>query len=31
VKVGDILECFSVTKTSAAEAAGQSVGSAGKR
>jgi hypothetical protein len=31
VKVGDILECFSVTKLSAAEAAGQTVGSAGRK
>src|SRR6266436_5198625 len=31
VKVGDILECFSVTKTSAAEAAGQGSGPAGKK
>ena len=31
VKVGDILECFSVTKISAAEAAGQGSGSAGKK
>ncbi|MGC0771981.1 MAG: translation initiation factor IF-2 [Candidatus Acidiferrum sp.] len=31
VKVGDILECFSVQKLSAAEAAGQSVGTAGRR
>src|SRR5271170_5484219 len=31
VKVGDILECFSVTKLSAAEAAGQTVGTAGRR
>ncbi|HMD09313.1 MAG TPA: translation initiation factor IF-2 [Candidatus Acidoferrum sp.] len=31
VKVGDILECFSVTKLSAAEAAGQSVGTAGRK
>src|SRR6266403_969077 len=31
VKVGDILECFSVTKMSAAEAAGQGGASAGKK
>ena len=31
VKVGDILECFSVTKISAAEAAGQGGGSSGKK
>jgi translation initiation factor IF-2 len=31
VKVGDILECFSVTKMSAAEAAGQGGGTAGKK
>jgi translation initiation factor IF-2 len=31
VKVGDFLECFSVVKLSAAEAAGQTVGSAGRR
>ncbi|HXE35638.1 MAG TPA: translation initiation factor IF-2 [Verrucomicrobiae bacterium] len=31
VKVGDILECFSVTKLSAAEAAGQTVGAAGRK
>ncbi|HUC54194.1 MAG TPA: translation initiation factor IF-2 [Candidatus Cybelea sp.] len=31
VKVGDILECFSVTKMSAAEAAGQGGGSAGRK
>src|SRR6266571_2865438 len=31
VKVGDILECFSVTKMSAAEAAGQGGGPAGKK
>ncbi|MHB8500984.1 MAG: translation initiation factor IF-2 [Candidatus Acidiferrales bacterium] len=31
VKVGDVLECFSVQKLSAAEAAGQSVGTAGRR
>src|SRR5712664_2796268 len=31
VNVGDILECFSVTKMSAAEAAGQGGGSAGKK
>jgi len=31
VKVGDILECFSVTKMSAAEAAGQGGGSAAKK
>jgi translation initiation factor IF-2 len=31
VKVGDILECFSVTKLSAAEAAGQTVGTAGRK
>ncbi|MGB8458649.1 MAG: translation initiation factor IF-2 [Candidatus Acidiferrum sp.] len=31
VKVGDILECFSVQKLSAAEAAGQSGGAAGRR
>jgi len=31
VKVGDILECFSVQKLSAAEAAGQSVGTAGRK
>jgi translation initiation factor IF-2 len=31
VKVGDILECFSVQKLSAAEAAGQTVGTAGRR
>jgi translation initiation factor IF-2 len=31
VKVGDILECFSVSKMSAAEAAGQGGGSAGKK
>ncbi|MGB8472853.1 MAG: translation initiation factor IF-2 [Candidatus Acidiferrum sp.] len=31
VKVGDILECFSVQKMSAAEAAGQSVGTAGRK
>jgi len=31
IKVGDILECFSVTKMSAAEAAGQASGSAGKK
>src|SRR5712692_10015013 len=31
VKVGDILECFSVTKMSAAEAAGQGGGTSGKK
>ncbi len=31
VKVGDILECFSVTKLSAAEAAGQTVGAGGRK
>ncbi|MGB2899633.1 MAG: translation initiation factor IF-2 [Candidatus Acidiferrum sp.] len=31
IKVGDILECFTVTKISAAEAAGQGGGSAGKK
>jgi translation initiation factor IF-2 len=31
VKVGDVLECFSVQKLSAAEAAGQAVGTAGRR
>src|SRR6266446_19280 len=31
IKVGDILECFTVTKMSAAEAAGQSGGPAGKK
>src|SRR5437016_5202747 len=31
VKVGDILECFNVTKMSAAEAAGQGGGPAGKK
>src|SRR5579862_9408301 len=31
VKVGDILECFTVQKLSAAEAAGQTVGSAGRK
>jgi len=31
IKVGDVLECFSVSKMSAAEAAGQSGGSAGKK
>jgi translation initiation factor IF-2 len=31
VKVGDFLECFSVQKMSAAEAAGQTVGTAGRR
>jgi translation initiation factor IF-2 len=31
IKVGDVLECFSVTKTSAAEAAGQGGGSSGKK
>ena len=31
VKVGDILECFSVQKLSAAEAAGQTVGTAGRK
>jgi translation initiation factor IF-2 len=31
VKVGDVLECFSVQKLSAAEAAGQTVGTAGRR
>src|SRR6266852_4385733 len=31
IKVGDILECFTVTKMSAAEAAGQGGGSAGKK
>src|SRR5258705_3575225 len=31
VKVGDVLECFSVTKMSAAEAAGQGGGPAGKK
>ncbi|HXN96126.1 MAG TPA: translation initiation factor IF-2 [Candidatus Acidoferrales bacterium] len=31
VKVGDILECFSVSKMSAAEAAGQGGGSSGKK
>src|SRR5580704_4499353 len=31
IKVGDVLECFSVTKTSAAEAAGQGGGTAGKK
>jgi len=31
VKVGDILECFNVTKLSAAEAASQTVGTAGRR
>jgi len=31
VKVGDILECFSVQKMSAAEAAGQTVGAAGRK
>jgi len=31
IKVGDVLECFSVTKVSAAEAAGQASAPAGKR
>ena len=31
VKVGDYLECFSITKMSAAEAAGQGSGSSGKK
>jgi len=31
VKVGDVLECFSVTKMSAAEAAGQAGGPSGKK
>ncbi|HET7150741.1 MAG TPA: translation initiation factor IF-2 [Candidatus Acidoferrum sp.] len=31
VKVGDILECFSITKMSAAEAAGQAGGPSGKK
>jgi translation initiation factor IF-2 len=31
VKIGDILECFSITKMSAAEAAGQAGGSTGKK
>src|SRR2546422_2427747 len=31
IKVGDVLECFSVTKMSAAEAAGQASAPAGKR
>ncbi|HUE54863.1 MAG TPA: translation initiation factor IF-2 [Candidatus Udaeobacter sp.] len=31
VKVGDVLECFTVTKMSAAEAAGQGAGSVGKK
>ena len=31
IKVGDVLECFSVTKMSAAEAAGQASASAGKK
>src|SRR6266566_803978 len=31
IKVGDVLECFSVSKMSAAEAAGQGGGSAGKK
>jgi len=31
VKIGDILECFSVTKMSAAEAAGQASVPAGKK
>ncbi|HZV89984.1 MAG TPA: translation initiation factor IF-2 [Candidatus Binatus sp.] len=31
VKVGDVLECFSVQKLSAVEAAGQTVGTAGRR
>ena len=31
IKVGDILECFSVSKISAAEAAGQGGGSSGKK
>jgi len=31
VKVGDILECFSITKMSAVEAAGQSAGAAGRK
>jgi translation initiation factor IF-2 len=31
IKVGDILECFSITKMSAAEAAGQSGGSSGRK
>ena len=31
IKVGDVLECFNVTKTSAAEAAGQGGGSSGKK
>jgi translation initiation factor IF-2 len=31
VKVGDVLECFSITKMSAAEAAGQAGGASGKK
>jgi len=31
IKVGDVLECFSITKMSAAEAAGQSGGSSGRK
>jgi translation initiation factor IF-2 len=31
IKVGDILECFNVTKMSAAEAAGQASAPAGKK
>src|SRR5947199_10332851 len=31
VKVGDVLECFSVTKMSAAEAAGQASATSGKK
>ena len=31
IKVGDVLECFSVTKMSAAEAAGQAGGPSAKR
>jgi len=31
VKVGDILECFSITKMSAVEAAGQGAGAAGRK
>ena len=31
VKVGDILECFSVTKMSAVEAAGQAGGPSGRK
>jgi translation initiation factor IF-2 len=31
VKVGDILECFSVQKISAAEAAGQGSGPSGRK